>query len=168
MDLAAIQQIAVASSAVVATLTYVYKVFDDKRSRDAKDLFERQKAVAHHVSDAPPAERNSLESLAETLRTGVPNASGKTIAEGLRASTTPKKISVSLAAERITDRKTASRFPLLTFKRANGFILRNSDDAPTPSAPSHDEQMRHAASHETQELLQRIAELRAKSEERKP
>jgi hypothetical protein len=176
MDLASIQQIAVASSAIVATLTFIYKVFDEKRSRDARDLFDRQLAMEHQASREAHVQRESRESLPDTFRAGVSNAAAKTIADGLLASTAPKKISVSIAAERITDRKTSSRFPLLTFKRSNGFVLRGNEGAQTShettagstEAPlSRDEEMRNAASNETQELLLRIAELRAKSEAQK-
>lgn len=176
MDLASIQQAVIATSAVVATLTFIYKVFDDKRSREARDLFDRQMALEHQASRETHAERDSREGQLDALRTGGPNAAAKTVADGLLAATAGRKISVSIAAERITDHKTASRFPLLSFKRSNGFVLRNDD--PVPAAPdtvtaaaepslSHDERMRHAASHETLDLLQRIADLRAKPEGQK-
>lgn len=172
MDLASIQQAAIAASAVAATLTFIYKVFDDKRSRDARDLFDRQRMLEHQASRETRGEQAAREGQGSSLHAGGPNA-GKTAVDGVSAPMAGRKISVSIAAERITDSKTTSRFPLLNFRRTNGFVLRDDDPAPEPMAApaesrlSHDERMRHAASNETQELLQRIAELRTKSDGQK-
>jgi hypothetical protein len=50
MEMATVQQIAVAFSAVVATLIFIYKVIDDRRSRTEKDILDWQKTVVHQFS----------------------------------------------------------------------------------------------------------------------